>query len=294
MDSAGGTGFEAGVYDPSLRRAETSSYWQWSTGPAGKDWALAAERVNTGWPAGGGLFNVESKWYGFIAAGEGKCWIYRIYAAGRDSFGRQGRYFFVILRLNQQDLLSPAVAGLFQYFDSERGLPLRTQPLDQGWPGAAPDEVLEALGREVQQGRVDGHWGIDDQMQVTVFPEPHRTDWRVPNPSPVSNRGRSSGYSPSSNVDLPSQVASDVLNFWKRYGLIYVVLVFTLIITLFGWWWWIKAPKKPTRPVPPPPRIPASSARPIHTGADSEYICNRDHSAGRGPVTTDRRRQGPA
>jgi hypothetical protein len=253
MNSTRSTDFEAGVYDPSQRRAETSSYWQWTTGPAGKEWTLAAERVNTGWPASGGLFDLESKWYGFIAAGEGKCWIYRLYAAGRDSFGRQGRYFFVLVRLDEGNLLSPEVAGLFRYFDSERGLPLRTQPLDLGWPEAAPDDVLKALEREVSNGRVDGHWGIDDQLRVTVFPEPLRTDWKVPKPSPFSKGRRGSGFRYSPEEIRPGQVARDVRDFWKRYGLVYVIVVSTLVtLALFGWrWWQIKASPKPPRPVPP-------------------------------------------
>lgn len=283
MKSTSSTAFEAGVYDPSQRRVETSSYWQWTTGPVDKDWTLAAERVNTGWPAIGGLYDRESKWYGFIAASEGKCWIYRLYAAGRDSFGRPGRYFFVLVRLDKENLLCPEVAGLFRYFDSERGLPLRTQPLDQGWPEATPDEVLEAIGREVCQGRADAHWGIDDQLQVTVFPEPTRSERRAPDPSPSSKRGRSSGYSPFPKGVLPTQVARDVLNFWKRYGLICVVAIVTLItalvLTLFGWWWWwrIKRPsQEPPRPMPPrtqgqptapPPSRPAEPRKAPNTTA---------------------------
>jgi hypothetical protein len=261
MNSARGKGFEAGVYDPSRRRAETSSYWQWTTASAGKEWTLAAERVNTGWPAIGGLFDLESKWYGFIADGEGKCWIYRLYAAGRDSFGRQGRYFFVLVRLEKRDLLSPKVAGLFRYFDSERGLPLRTQPLDQGWPEASPDEVLQALEQEVRQGRVDGHWGIDDRLQVTVFPERLRTERRLPNPSPFSNRGRHSTNSSSLSDASPGQVARDVLDFWRRHGTIYLFAVFTLVIALLGWRWWNE-----TGPKPPESKCPERRTRPVQRG----------------------------
>ena len=162
--------FAAGVYDQSHRRADTNSYWQWKRGWVGKDWDLPAECVSRGWPTSMDFSKPAGRWYGYLPANGDGFWIYRIYAAGKDRFGREGRFFFVMILLNlAEQVLIPEVAGLFHYFETERGLPLKTDPLDEGLEGAAPDEILKSVDKELRKGRTVGHWGIDDGLQIRLF-----------------------------------------------------------------------------------------------------------------------------
>lgn len=170
MKSSSKIWLEAAAYDPSCRRADTRSYWQWSNVPLGAHWDRVAECVNKGWPSMCQFTGSGARWYGVLATGGGEFWIYRIYAGGRDSFGREGRYFFVsVLLQSKKDLLNPKVAGLFRYFDTERGLPLNTDPLNEGWVDAEPDEILRIISKKLDSQRSLSHWGIADGGHITVF-----------------------------------------------------------------------------------------------------------------------------
>lgn len=163
---------EAGVYDPSHRRADTASYWQWTNSGLGEQWEQAAEWVNLGWPSSFELKDRSARWYGVMFSDPCDLWVYRVFAAGKDRFGRDERYFFVLIRLRStEEILNPQIAGLFSYFDAERGLPLKTEPLDHGWQDAAPDEILEAISEEFVRGARIGHWGMDAAGRMTVFSE---------------------------------------------------------------------------------------------------------------------------
>lgn len=174
---------EAGVYDSSHRRADTASYWQWTNSGLGEQWERAAEWVNMGWPTRFELKDLSARWYGVLFTDPCDFWVYRVFAAGKDRFGRDERYFFVLIRLRStEEILSPQVAGLFSYFDAERGLPLKTEPLDHGWQEAAPDDILEAIREELGRGGRTGHWGMDAAGRTTLFSEGASMPPVVPTP----------------------------------------------------------------------------------------------------------------
>lgn len=161
---------EAAVYDPSCRRAETGSYWQWSNVKLDTRWNRIAECINQGWPAESAISDQSSRWYGTFRTSSGECWIYRLYAGGRDRFGRDGRYFFALVRLQSKDVAAYArVAGLFDYFDGERSLPLKTKNLSEGWSDAVPDQLLKAIYEILDGCQEVGHWGIGDSGEMIRF-----------------------------------------------------------------------------------------------------------------------------
>jgi hypothetical protein len=176
---------EAAVYDPSHRCSDTGSYWQWTNGELGQIWDGAAECVNQGWPVKCDFSDQSWRWYGVIFDHPGNFWLYRLFAAGKDRFGRDGRYFFVLVRLQSaEDILSPRVAGLFRYFDAERSLPLKIHPLEHGWPDASPDEILEAIREELNCAQSAGHWGMDDSRGILRFTTEYTLQGEPPNQPP--------------------------------------------------------------------------------------------------------------
>jgi len=189
---------EAAAYDPSYRRADSASYWQWTNSELGGPWERAAEYVNMGWPAQCEIKDRSARWYGVIFTHPDDFWIYRVFAAGKDRFGRAGRYFFVLIRLRSlEGLLSPQVAGLFSYFDGESGLPLKTEPLDQGWQDAPTDEILKAINEELLHRGRTGHWGMDTAREIAVFSE-----WQ---PEPPELLKPISHQAPRLDSSVPSQ-----------------------------------------------------------------------------------------
>lgn len=288
--------FEAGIYDPSHRRADTNSYWQWTNSARGNEWDRAAEMVNRGWPARCDFQDPSAKWYGVLPTEDNRFWIYRIYAGGKDRFGREGRYFFVILRMDSvEQVQNPEVAGLFRYFETERSLPLRTESLDEGWSGATPDEILTLVLQEFRQGRNVGHWGIDDGLDITTFQiESERPPARTPKNSfsqrvprrPGTQRG--AGRLPI--ISIASRSARIALGLWNRNYKIRIVCAFVIII-LLGVSSWQKCKRVETQdPIEPPllnPIPPTSMGiPPSHTppGNETEYpegtprVSNRDAS----------------
>ncbi len=239
---------EAGVYDPSHRRADTASYWQWTNSGLGPRWDQAAEDVNMGWPAKGELNDRSALWYGVMFTDPGDFWLYRVFAAGKDRFGRDERYFFVLIRLRSpEDVLSHQVAGLFSYFNGERGLPLKTEPLDHGWQDAAPDEILEAICDELVRGGRIGHWGMDAAGKMTVFSEGKSMLPEPPKPTSKS--------APSQKPPAPSQTG-DTLKL--RHGWIIVAIVVAAILLFF---------LKPShRQIDIPPHLPGGT-EPLPTAA---------------------------
>jgi hypothetical protein len=214
---------EAGVYDPSHRRADTASYWQWTNSGLGVRWDQAAEAVNMGWPAKGELNDRSAHWYGVIFTDPSDFWLYRVFAAGKDRFGRDERYFFVLIRLRSpKDVLGRQVGGLFSYFDGERGLPLKTEPLDNGWQDAAPDEILEAINDELVRGGHTGHWGMDAAGKMTVFSEGKTIRPEPPKPT--------SKHAPPPKPPAPSRTGETLK---LRDGWIIVAIVVAASLLLF-------------------------------------------------------------
>jgi hypothetical protein len=263
---------EAGVYDPSNRRADTASYWQWTNSGLGEQWERAAEWVNLGWPSSIELKDRSARWYGVMFSDPCDFWVYRVFAAGKDRFGRDERYFFVLIRLRStEEILSPHVAGLFSYFDTERGLPLKTEPLDHGWQGAAPDDILEAICQELDRGGRTGHWGMDAAGRTTVFSE------GVPMP-PVVPTPTSEQAPPPKPPALPRTRRTHKLN--SGWALVAVMLAVPLYLILKPSHRQIKTPPgfpsntKPgppaaqldeEPPVVPPPVVPPPDVQPPDT-----------------------------
>jgi hypothetical protein len=162
---------EAGVYDSSHRIS--GSYWQWGNVSLDPSWDEVAELVHQGWPAEQRKFpDQQAVLLGVVRRPE-RTWLYRVYPAGRDGFGRPGRYFFVVLRLPSPDwIVHPQVAGLLAYFEKERGLPLKIEPLERGWPDGEADPALLQIHKEFQEHPRSSHWGMDGAGRTIQFKYP--------------------------------------------------------------------------------------------------------------------------
>jgi hypothetical protein len=227
----------AGVYDPSFLRPETGSYWQWHSSKPNFEWTRVAESINQGWPTQSGFEDLSSRCYGCILSGDKSCWIYRIYGAGRDRFGREGRYFFVLVRVaSHETALSPHVAGLFHYFESERSLPLKTDTLDNGWSGEAPDRVLKALMAETRRAGEGCHWGMDESLRLTTF----NTVSSSKPAQPTTTKGQ-----PETNYYKKSPLGP--ITKWKK------VVCCVAAIVLIGWIIYALIPPEPDEPNYPVP-----------------------------------------
>ena len=160
------------VYDPAHRK--DGSYWQWSSMSLDPTWDRIAEVIHRGWPGRQGSFEDQSAvCFGVVDESAASRWFYRVYAGGRDSFGRPGRYFFVLFRFHsQEDVLFTEVSGFLNYFEGERRLPLNTTPLDGDVPGSEPNDLLLTLHRQWVQGGNGMHWGMDAKGSVVRFAAP--------------------------------------------------------------------------------------------------------------------------
>lgn len=157
------------VFDPAHRKS--GSYWQWSSVALDAAWDRAAENVHKAWPTKMGNFEDQSTvCFGVLDESAENRWFYRVYPGGRDNFGRPGRYFFVLFRLQSpEQVLRPEVSGLLKYFEIERGLPLNTAPLDGDIPLAEPPELLLKLHDHWVHGKNGIHWGMDGNGTAIRF-----------------------------------------------------------------------------------------------------------------------------
>ena len=196
------------VFDPAHRKA--GSYWQWSSVAPDATWERAAENVHKAWPTKVSNFEDQAGiYFGVLDEGADHPWLYRVYPGGRDSFGRPGRYFFVLFRLRSPDqVLLPEVSGFLNYFDAERGLPLNTAPLDGHIPGREPGDLLLKLHRHWVSGNNGRHWGMDDSGTTIRFAQPSNKA----TPQPETPTLVSSGFEPQPTrrnfiVGLPVSIA---------------------------------------------------------------------------------------
>jgi len=161
--------FSFAIYDPAHRK--DGSYWQWSSDQITPMWESAVALIHQGWPVkSGGLDHIDARCYGVLEGVSGRCWLYRVYPAGRDSFGRPGRYFVVLFQPSSIcEVTLREVAGILNYFENERSLPLKTGPLDLGLPDAEPNAVLKKLAEHWSNGGHSAHWGMDESGSVIEF-----------------------------------------------------------------------------------------------------------------------------
>lgn len=201
-------GVDKAVFDPAHRKA--GSYWQWSSVALDATWERAAENVHKAWPTK--VSNLEDQagiYFGVLDEGGDHCWLYRVYPGGRDSFGRPGRYFFVLFRLRSpEEVLLPEVSGFLNYFDDERGLPLNTAPLDGPIPGREPGVLLLKLHHLWVSGNNGSHWGMDDSGTAIRFaPPPNKAMPQPKAPILVSSRFEPQPTQRNFIVGLPVNLA---------------------------------------------------------------------------------------
>ncbi len=167
MEESSSRGMPCAVHDPSHRK--DGSYWQWHSASHDSSWDVIANAVAAGWPSTAGtLASPRSELYG-VVDGPG-CWLYRVFPAGRDSFGRPGRYFSVVFQLRKpEDCLDPRVSGILKYFEGERSLPLECSALDQGVPSGTPSETIRKVVSLWAAGNQGKHWGIDEKGSIRRF-----------------------------------------------------------------------------------------------------------------------------
>jgi hypothetical protein len=163
---------KTGVFDPSHR--VDGKYWQWTNVKIDDAWNDVARQVHKGWPDKIGDFGDQHAiLYGIMNFGPDGLWLYRVFPAGRDSFGRRGRYFFVLFKLSSpEEITSPRVSDFIHYFETERSLPLKTTPLDLGVPSTAPDTMLQKLAEQWRNRGHSAHWGMDERGSVVEFARP--------------------------------------------------------------------------------------------------------------------------
>jgi len=108
--------------------------------------------------------------FGVMEAGRDGYWLYRIYPAGRDSHGRPGRYFAVIVQLaGPRHCLDPSVSGVLDYFVRERSLPLNCAALSHRLPVGEPTATLCHVYAEWEKGVNGPHWGMDGSGAIRRF-----------------------------------------------------------------------------------------------------------------------------
>lgn len=180
---------EAGVYDTS--RGVSLTNWQWGNVRFDESWDAAAALIHQGWPSEQRVFtDQQAVLLGVIRHSE-FLWLYRVYPAGRDEHGREGRYFFALLRLLSLDEIThPQAAGLLAYFDKERGLPLNTKPLESGWSDAEPDSILTQLQKDLQENSRFGHWGMDGAGRMIRLLDPEPAKKETAQVTPLAGRGK--------------------------------------------------------------------------------------------------------
>lgn len=184
---------EVSVFDPAHRKA--GSYCQWANVVLDSAWESAAEAVHKAWPATMGGFEDQSAvLLGVQDDGAGSRWFYRVYPGGRDSFGRPGRYFFLLFRFTSpEQALLPVVSGLLDYFDAERCLPLHTAPLDEKLPHKEPSALLSKLVQQWIHGGNGRHWGMDGSGTIKKFASAHTTKPSYEAASRISSPSQPSG-----------------------------------------------------------------------------------------------------
>jgi hypothetical protein len=138
---------EFDVYDPS--HAVAAGYWQMGhvrQEDIRIEWQSIANLINQGFPARkGATFLLTEPQHGVEFWGcirrRSQYWMYRLLLAGRDNFGRYGRYFFVVFKADSPELFKTTlVSAVVGYLETQTEIPLNLQPL-KGCSGVDDDAI---------------------------------------------------------------------------------------------------------------------------------------------------------
>lgn len=173
-----------GVYDSSHRKG--GSYWQWPDHQLDNEWDQAIERIQSD-AIDEKTEQIKTGWFPNEKVGAPEkarkdlCfWLYRVYPAGRDGYGRPGREFIVLFKLNlAEDLLLHKISGVLAFFEKERSLPLNTNVLDGDLPTGTLGEEL--LGFLEDMKKVEQNYENRTQSPRTPVPE------EIPEESPFKS-----------------------------------------------------------------------------------------------------------
>ena len=190
------------LYDPSAPTKD-GGYWQWANCKRDLTWEIAAEAVLQGWPnpqvSPEALTDEAGPYLGIISQTSEGYWFYRVYPGGQDFQKRLGRYFFLLFKLSSaEQLFSPEVSAFLDFFDKDRGLPLKTSGLDTLVLSGNPQAYLTPLYQELTSSKSNQHFGMDGHGNTRFFgassikpepePEAHSSPVSVMRPQPKSQR----------------------------------------------------------------------------------------------------------
>ena len=269
-------GVDKAVFDPSHRKA--GSYWQWPNVALDATWDRVAEAVHKAWPAKMGTLEDQAGiYFGVLDEDVASRWFYRVYPGGRDSFGRPGRYFFVIFRLKDpEQVLLPEVSGFLNYFDTNRDLPLNTKSLDEGITPREPDDLLRKLRAHWVSRKFGDHWGMDGRGTIIRFAQqPNRATPQIEN----SHLGAFSlETQPTGRIFIAG------LPFGPTIGLVAVGLL--LGVVLDDTWGYHRGFRDRTNTVVPPPKSepPATTnSVPAEPERSNERLNSKDRKERQSP-----------
>jgi len=126
------------IYDPS--HPIDSQYWQMGLVKSlhnSNDWKLACRYINSELPSKEAtLFNTTKKETEYSFWGclmwNNSYWIYRFFLTGRDLLSKQGRYFFILFKIQELDNLNILkIIRIIDYLESQTSIPLNLKPLQE-------------------------------------------------------------------------------------------------------------------------------------------------------------------
>lgn len=142
------------IYDPSYSRE--SGYWQWhelSEPFDASSWTSIAHSIQQGLPKKEeGLFGQTQptampQLWGCIRKTGNSLFVYRFYITGRDSFGRPGRFFFIVFQLSSaSELETPEAKKMLAYLETQKSMPIVCKKHEElAEPSGGSSSLTEAI-----------------------------------------------------------------------------------------------------------------------------------------------------